>query len=64
MFLFHLHSYYKKDYFSCLILKSYRFIMLRKHFVCSINFSTARLDGCCRFQAIKDEVVKSGDKGR
>ena len=48
------------------ILSFYTFIMPKKHFMCSMNFVTARLNGCCFFQAswILHSVHLSSSEGR
>lgn len=38
--------------------------MPKEHFICSINFVAARLNGCCFFHANTLFAVSSGENGR
>ena len=46
------------------MLSFYAFVMPKKHFMCSMNFVAARLNGCCFFQASTLLAVSSGANGR
>lgn len=61
---FYLHLYYNFSIKLYQILDFYTCLMLRRHFMCSINFVAARLNGCCFFHASTLFEVSLGDTGR